>query len=81
MPYGQRGTRYYSREAVREESRLFSSASEFKVRVGPGSFPFIRVKSTRVEPGPCATPPRTRTGIGLNPASRSLEHACGAVDA
>jgi len=38
MPYGQRGTRYYSRKAVREELRLFFSASEFKVRVGPGSF-------------------------------------------
>lgn len=49
MPYGQRGARYYSREAVREESRLFFSFGERVQGQGWAQVvSFICVKSMRV---------------------------------
>lgn len=48
MPYGQRGTRYYSREAVREESRLFFLDERVQGQGWAWVVSFIRVKSMRV---------------------------------
>lgn len=85
MPYGQRGTRYYSRRGGTGGIAPFFFLPRRERVQGQGwarVVSFIRVKSMRVESvGPCNTY-AARTQVDLNnPASRSFEHARGAADA
>lgn len=70
MSYGQRGTRYYSREAVTGEIAPLPRRASSRSGLGPGRFIHLYMKSMRVYSVGIASqlegPPHR---VGLNPES------------